>query len=108
MWFIFPQIDGLGSSSTAKRYAIKSLNEARAYMNHPVLGPRLLQCCRALLSVQDKSASEIMGYPDDLKLKSSMTLFSLAEPSRSEFNEVLARFFNGQADQRTIALLKAK
>src|SRR5215203_454029 len=73
MWFIFPQIAGLGSSSMAKRFAIKSCAEAPAYLHHPVLGERLIQCSRALLSNEDRTASEIMGYPDDLKLRSSMT-----------------------------------
>ena len=81
VWFIFPQVQGLGKSLTSNKYAIRSLDEARAYLNHPVLGPRLLECCRAILSVQGKSASEIMGYPDDLKLRSSMTLFALADDS---------------------------
>ena len=75
MWFIFPQIEGLGFSSTAKHYAIKSLEEARQYLDHPVLGPRLLECAEAVLAVEGRSASEIFGSPDDLKLKSCMTLF---------------------------------
>jgi uncharacterized protein (DUF1810 family) len=105
MWFIFPQIDGLGSSSTAKKYAIRSKDEARAYLNHPILGLRLLECCRALLSLNSGSASDIMGYPDDLKLRSSMTLFSLVSVSHAEFKQVLEKYFEGQPDQRTIELL---
>ena len=105
MWFIFPQLDGLGSSAMAKKYALSGLDEARAYLNHPVLGPRLVECCRAVLSVEGKSASEIMGYPDDLKLRSSMTLFSLVEDPPSEFREVLTKFFEGKQDQRTRELL---
>jgi uncharacterized protein (DUF1810 family) len=105
MWFIFPQLVGLGTSSTARKYAIRSLDEARAYLDHPVLGPRLLECCKALLSVHGRSASDIMGYPDDLKLRSSMTLFALARPSDSEFDEVITMYFGGRQDSRTIELL---
>ena len=108
MWFIFPQIDGLGSSPTAMKYAIKSLDEARAYLNHPILGPRLLDCCRALLSVSGKSVSEIMGYPDDLKLRSSMTLFSLVADSQPELRDVLKKYFGGQEDARTLELLNVQ
>lgn len=108
MWFVFPQIDGLGSSPTAIKYAIKSLDEARAYLSHPMLGPRLLDCCRALLSVGGRSASDIMGYPDDLKLRSSMTLFSLVADSQPEFREVLDKHFGGHQDPRTIELLSAQ
>ena len=86
----------------AKKYAIRGLDEARAYLSHPILGPRLLEFCRAILSVEGKSASEIMGDPDDMKLKSSMTLFSLVEGSPSEFREVLLKFFGGEQDDRTI------
>jgi len=105
MWFIFPQVEGLGSSFTSKKYAIKSLDEARAYLKHPQLGLRLLDCCKAILSVHGKSASEIMGYPDDLKLGSSMTLFWLADQSHPEFREVINRYFSGHLDQRTLELL---
>jgi uncharacterized protein (DUF1810 family) len=105
MWFIFPQLDGLGNSSTARKYAIRTLDEARAYLSHPVLGPRLLKCCRAILSVQGKSASDIMGYPDDLKLRSSMTIFSLVAAADTEFREVIAKYFGGQIDPRTVELL---
>src|SRR5882724_8289609 len=81
MWFIFPQIDGLGSSSTARFYAIKSSQEAKAYLKHPVLGRRLIECSEALLQLKGKSASEIFGFPDELKLRSSMTLFAtVSEP----------------------------
>lgn len=107
MWFIFPQLAGLGASSTSRKYAIKSLDEARAYLAHPMLGPRLLDCCKALLSVQGRSASQIMGYPDDLKLRSSMTLFALTGDSHSEFRQVLDRYFAGQLDPRTLELLRA-
>jgi uncharacterized protein (DUF1810 family) len=107
MWFIFPQIAGLGSSSMAKRFAIKSCAEARAYLRHPVLGERLIQCCHALLSVEGRSASEILGYPDDVKLRSSMTLFSLADPSEPVFREVIKKYFGGEFDQRTVELVSA-
>lgn len=108
MWFIFPQAEGLGSSATSRKYAIQSLDEARAYISHTVLGPRLLECCRAILSVQGRSLSEIMGYPDDLKLKSSMTLFLLADDSHPEFPQVIDRYFQGELDQRTSELLNFK
>ena len=89
----------------AREYAIRNLYEARAYLAHPLLGPRLLECCCALLAVNGKSAAEIMGYPDDLKLRSSMTLFSLATATHTEFNAVLKKFFNGEADALTFELL---
>ena len=108
MWFIFPQIDGLGSSPASKKYAIRSLDEARAYLSHLVLGPRLLECCRAILLVQGKSASDIMGYPDDLKLRSSMTLFSLVADSHTEFREVTEKYFRGRQDRRTMQLLNVQ
>lgn len=105
MWYIFPQIDGLGHSPTAKFYAIKSAEEARQYLEHPVLGPRLLAGSEAVLSVERRSASEIFGFPDDLKLKSSMTLFaSVAEPA-AVFVRVLDKYFHGEHDQRTLEQL---
>lgn len=105
IWFVFPQLKGLGLSATSEHFGIKNLAEARAYVDHPVLGPRLLECCNALLSVQGRSASEIMGYPDDLKLRSSMTLFSIASPSHKEFHKVLQQFYNGEEDDKTRRLL---
>ena len=106
MWFIFPQIDGLGHSPTTKYYAIKNLEEARRYLNHPVLGPRLLGCAAAVLSIEGRSVSEIFGYPDDLKLKSSMTLFArVAEPG-SIFVKVLDKYYAGERDVRTRQLLE--
>ena len=89
MWFIFPQIDGLGSSSTAKYYAIKSVDEARAYLAHPVLGPRLHECAEAALQVEGRTASQIFGSPDDRKLKSSTTLFAHVSPAGSPFERLL-------------------
>jgi uncharacterized protein (DUF1810 family) len=95
MWFVFPQIAGLGSSPTAQRYAIRSLDEARAYLAHPVLGPRLHECARALLGLGETTAGEIFGYPDDLKLRSSMTLFARAADDPTDFQAVLDRYFTG-------------
>jgi uncharacterized protein (DUF1810 family) len=105
MWFIFPQIEGLGRSSTAKRYAIKSLEEAAAYLNHPVLGQRLLQCSKSLLNIHGKSASAIFGFPDTWKLRSCMTLFATIANVDSVFARVLASYFNGQPDQQTLEIL---
>ncbi len=104
MWFIFPQVSGLGSSSTARFYAIASRSEAEAYLAHPLLGPRLLACTHALLDHSRKSAADIMGHPDDLKLRSSMTLFSALSSSGSPFHLVLDRFFDSP-DERTLAVL---
>ena len=95
MWFVFPQITGLGSSPTAQRYAIASLDEARAYLAHPVLGPRLRECARALLGVEGRSARDILGHPDDLKLRSSMTLFARAADDPDLFQAVLDRDYDG-------------
>lgn len=107
MWFVFPQLDGLGSSPMARRYAISGLDEARAYLAHPVLGPRL-KCCAAL--VKDAPGDDIravMGSPDDLKLCSSMTLFHAADPGEPVFAAVVARWYGGRADPRTLAGLGA-
>ena len=105
MWFVFPQVAGLGSSPTSQRYAIGSLEEARAYLEHPVLGARLIECARALLTHPDRGAREIMGSPDDAKLRSSMTLFALAADAEPLFQQVLDTFFAGDRDQRTVDLL---
>lgn len=105
MWYIFPQIEGLGSSSTARRYAIKSLEEARAYLDHPALGPRLKTCAEAALAVEGRSAWAIFGSPDDLKLRSSATLFSLVSPPGSVFHRLLDKYFGGEPDHKTLALL---
>lgn len=105
MWFIFPQIAGLGSSSTAQFYAIPSRAEATAFLAHPVLGPRLVTCAEALLGVEGKTASEIMGYPDDLKLRSSATLFAAVSPEGSVFHRLLEKFFDGEPDSRTLEIL---
>ncbi len=105
MWFIFPQLDGLGRSSTARHYAIRSLDEAGAYLAHPVLGPRLLECCHLILGVDGKSATDIFGFPDDVKLRSSMTLFAQLDDAPTEFQSVIDTYFGGEFDQRTIELL---
>ncbi|HEY8218952.1 MAG TPA: DUF1810 domain-containing protein [Methylobacter sp.] len=106
MWYIFPQIDGLGYSATSKHYAIKSLEEARQYLNHPVLGQRLLECAEAVYAIEEQSISEIFGYPDNLKLKSSMTLFAYVAAPGSVFAHVLDKYFNGERDALTLQLLE--
>ena len=107
MWFIFPQIDGLGHSATSKYYAVKSIEEAREYLKHPVLGSRLLECTEAVFAIEGRGVSEIFNYPDDLKLKSSMTLFaSVAEPG-NVFARVLEKYFQGMQDTRTLRLLQS-
>jgi len=108
MWFIFPQIEGLGRTSTAQFYAIKSAAEAKAYLKHPELGPRLTECCNALLQLQGLSASEIFGCPDDLKLRSSMTPFASVSEPDSVFTGVLGRYYEATPDHRTLELLKQK
>jgi uncharacterized protein (DUF1810 family) len=105
MWFIFPQVAGLGSSSTAERFAIGRTEEAKAYLDHPVLGVRLMACCAALMKVEGKSASEVFGYPDDMKLRSSMTLFAAVAADPSPFNAVLEKYFAGEPDRRTLEIL---
>ena len=105
MWFVFPQLAGLGSSPTARAYALSGLDEARAYLAHPVLGPRLRECTELVAAVQGRTASEIFGYPDDLKLRSSITLFARAAPDTAVFAEVLDRYFDGDPDPRTLDLL---
>jgi uncharacterized protein (DUF1810 family) len=107
MWFIFPQLEGLGSSATTRRYSIRSLAEAEAYLGHPVLGPRLAECAEAALGVAGRTAREIFGSPDDLKLRSCATLFARASPAGSVFHRVLDRFFAGTPDPRTLELLRA-
>jgi len=105
MWFVFPQIAGLGASAMAKRYAIASLDEAAAYLAHPVLGERLRECAQAMLSVQAGSAHDILGSPDDLKFHSSMTLFHRAAPAEPVFKACLEKYFGGQPDPLTLARL---
>jgi len=105
MWFIFPQFRGLGRTSTSREFAISSLTEAQAYLRHPVLGPRLIRCAQTLTGIEGKSADEIFGSLDAMKLRSSMTLFMIAAPDKLVFAEVLAKYFHGSPDKRTIALL---
>lgn len=103
MWFVFPQIQGLGHSPMAQRFAIASLPEARAYLDHPVLGPRLRQCTQLVLDVQGCTALDIFGHPDDMKFRSSMTLFALAAPDDALFKTALIKYFPGGPDPDTVA-----
>jgi uncharacterized protein (DUF1810 family) len=105
MWFVFPQLRALGRSSTAQRYGIASLAEARAYIAHPLLGPRLMECTGMVRAVRHRSAHEIFGSPDDLKFQSSMTLFAGARPEATVFADALRQYFEGKADQFTAELL---
>jgi uncharacterized protein (DUF1810 family) len=108
MWFVFPQIAGLGSSDIAERYAIASLDEARAYLAHTVLGQHLRECTALVLEVKDKSAHDIFGFPDTLKFRSCMTLFAHAAPEDTEtvFHHALARFYDGEDDEKTAQVLE--
>lgn len=105
MWYIFPQIDGLGVSSTAKFYAIRDLNEAREYFEHPVLGARLIEISEAVLNIENKTAYEILGSPDDLKLKSSMTLFAALDETNAVFQKVLDKYYGGEKDLRALQII---
>ena len=98
MWYIFPQFEGLGFSAISKEYSIKSVAEAEAYLSHPVLGPRLTECTEAALSVRGRSAYDIFGSPDDLKLRSCATLFACVSPAGSVFDRLLDQFFQGERD----------
>lgn len=106
MWYIFPQMAGLCFSNMAALYAINDLAEASAYLNHPILGNRLIEIASAILDIEGKTANQIMGSPDDLKLRSSMTLFSLVKNTDSVFQAVLDKFFAGQPDPKTLSLVK--
>ena len=105
MWWIFPQVAGLGMSSTSQAYAVRDLAEATAYVQHDVLGPRLLECCRALLDLDGVSAERVLGTIDAVKLRSSMTLFAHADPDQPVFRDVLGKYYDGDEDERTVALL---
>jgi len=105
MWFIFPQIGGLGHSPMTERFAISSLDEARAYLAHPILGPRLRECTQLVNSVEGRSISQIFGYPDDMKFRSSMTLFAHATPADKMFTDALQKYFQGKHDPATIERL---
>ena len=106
MWFVFPQLRGLGHSSMAIRFGIASLAEARAYLAHPLLGPRLRECVRLVLATEGRSIREILGAPDDLKFRSCMTLFQCAAPAEALFGDALRRHFGGAPDARTLELLR--
>jgi len=105
MWYIFPQYDGLGITSESKTYAIKSVAEAKAYLSHPILGQRLIECCEAAVAVDGKSASEIFGFPDDVKLRSCATLFAVVSSAGSVFARLLAKYFDGMRDEKTVHLM---
>src|SRR5262245_5025602 len=105
MWYVFPQLEGLGSSPTAKRFALRSLDEAKAYLEHPLLGPRLRECAEAVLQVEGRSARDILGSPDDMKLRSCATLFACVSPGDSVFHRVLTKFYGGAPDHRTLQRL---
>lgn len=107
MWYIFPQLAGLGHSSTARFYAIKSLAEATAYLHHPLLGPRLVECAEATLAVEGRSAFAVFGSPDDLKLRSCATLFAAVAPAGSVFERLLNKYFDGKPDDQTLRLLRS-
>lgn len=107
MWFIFPQIQGLGFSPTAQYYAVESVDEARAYLAHPLLGPRLTECTATVNAVEGKSLVQIFGYPDHLKFRSSMTLFELAAGKDSEFSKALDKHCSGERDQATQDIARA-
>ncbi|TFZ07745.1 DUF1810 domain-containing protein [Ramlibacter humi] len=104
MWFVFPQHEALGRSGMARRYGLRSLDEACAYWKHPLLGARLRECCEALMQVENLSAHDILGSPDDLKLRSCLTLFELAAPEEPLFARLLDRYYGGDRDERTLAL----
>ena len=107
MWYIFPQIDGLGFSSMSRRYAIKSIAEATAYLDHPLLGTRLVACCEAALGIEGRSAYEIFGTPDDMKLRSCATLFESVVPVHAVFTRVIEKYFDGERDAATLRLLRS-
>jgi uncharacterized protein (DUF1810 family) len=105
IWFVFPQLRGLGRSPTAVRFGIASLDEARAYLAHPVLGPRLRECTRLVGLIDGRSVDEIFGWPDTLKVRSSMTLFAQATDDNADFHGVLDKFYDGEEDPATVELL---
>jgi uncharacterized protein (DUF1810 family) len=105
MWFVFPQYEGLGFSSTSRRYSIKSLAETEAYLNHALLGPRLIECSEAVMGVAGRSAYEIFGSPDDMKLRSCATLFARVLPAGSVFDRLLEKYFPAGPDEKTLRLL---
>ena len=106
MWYVFPQFAGLGMSATSQHYAIQSLAEAGAYLAHPVLGPRLVECADAVLAIDGRSALEIFGSPDDMKLRSCATLFAHVSPEGSVFQRVIDSYFDGEPDDKTLSLIR--
>jgi len=108
IWYIFPQIEGLGRSDTAKFYSIKSLEEGRAYLEHPILGPRLIKACEILLSLKDASMDEVMGFPNDLKLLSSMTLFEALSDSNSIFTKIIELYFDDERDETSLEIINTR
>lgn len=107
MWYIFPQLRGLGQSSMAWEYGIADLEEAKAYLAHPILGARLLEICNAALNASSNNAVEVFGFPDNLKLRSSMTLFEATDPQQPIFGQILMKFFNGERDLATLRMLSS-
>ena len=105
IWYVFPQIEGLGKSDTAKLYSIKSLEEGRVYLEHPVLGPRLVEACEILLSLKDASMNKVMGFPDDLKLLSSMTLFEFISDENSIFTKIIKVYFENNRDENSLRII---
>lgn len=105
IWYVFPQIEGLGKSDTAKLYSIKSLEEGRVYLEHPVLGPRLVEACEILLSLKDASMNKVMGFPDDLKLLSSMTLFENISSENSIFSKIIEVYFDNNRDENSLRII---
>jgi uncharacterized protein (DUF1810 family) len=108
MWFVFPQFDGLGHSPMSQRYSIKSIAEAKAYLHHPILGPRLVECCEAVLGVKGRSANEIFGFPDDGKLRSCATLFAEVSSPESVFERVLHIYYEGVPDPVTLHAVSSR
>ena len=105
MWYVFPQLAGLGHSAMSYRYGIRSEDEARAYLAHPILGPRMSECAEAVLAIENRSARDIFGSPDDLKLKSCATLFAHVSPPGSVFERILDRYYSSERDAKTLALI---
>jgi uncharacterized protein (DUF1810 family) len=106
MWYIFPQIEGLAFSSMSRHYSIKSIEEAHAYLQHPVLGARLVECAEAVVAVEGRSSAEIFGSPDDLKLRSCATLFASVAPAGSVFDRLLKKYYDGGRDEKTLYLVE--
>lgn len=106
MWYVFPQIHGLGLSHMAKEYELDSIEEAKSYLAHPVLGKRLIEICQVILLISSNDARFVFGVPDDMKLRSSMTLFEQADPQQPIFGQVLDKFFHGERDERTLRILR--